>query len=286
MFATRPKSHGPDGATESYLFCMSHIHIHNELASLKVDYWIQPVVDSSRYFALRITNNDSDSASSSANNNTNTKRREAWIGIGFRERNDAMNLKMSLQEYVHAMEKERTIWSLQQHQTAASLQSSTTSSSHCTYDDPSTSTDTHISLDIHDSIHSPLSLKEGQRIHVQIKGISTNTEALHNTYTNKGMLTRTLDETPNTNDNKHGKIGNTTAIKLLPPPPPPSMSPPTSLSLPSLVPKNITSLPNNHASIQSVVNSTTETFNKKPMHGTNVEEDDDDDEWNDFTSAT
>jgi hypothetical protein len=53
-------------------------------ASQPLEYWVEPVVDSSRYFALRITSHD---------------QRSAQVGMGFRERQHAFDFRAALDDH-------------------------------------------------------------------------------------------------------------------------------------------------------------------------------------------
>ena len=59
-----------------------------------IQYWLEQVVDSSRYFTLRILG---------------TQGREATIGIGFRDREQATDLRESMQHYETAMRREQEL---------------------------------------------------------------------------------------------------------------------------------------------------------------------------------
>lgn len=83
LMAERPKPGAPAGAIENYLFAQSTIHVDFTNPSHNIEHWVNPVVDSSRYFALRIEDSKSG--------------REAFIGVGFRERTDATNFRMTIE---------------------------------------------------------------------------------------------------------------------------------------------------------------------------------------------
>jgi len=106
-----------------------------------IQYYCEEVVDSSRYFCIRI--NDDKSG------------REARIGMGFRERDYASNFRMSLQDYQASLRRERKAHELQEAYAATAV------------DDPSGGN--------HDSSSSNLSLKQGEKIHVNRGGKSTIT---------------------------------------------------------------------------------------------------------------
>eukprot|EP00956_Cyclotella_meneghiniana_P021547 scaffold39334_cov67-Cyclotella_meneghiniana.AAC.11 len=92
IMAERPKANAPHGAMETYSFAQSIIHANLSKPGNQLEHWVVPVVDSSRYFALRIQD-------------PNTGR-EAFIGIGFRERLDATNFRMSMEDYVGSLKRE------------------------------------------------------------------------------------------------------------------------------------------------------------------------------------
>jgi hypothetical protein len=71
----------------------------------KIQYWIEGTIDSSRYFTLRITNSNKSSSSNTDNNNNNSNR-EAIIGFGFRNRDDAIDLREALQYYESSMRRQ------------------------------------------------------------------------------------------------------------------------------------------------------------------------------------
>lgn len=85
----KPKEGGPKGSTEPSLFAQCQISLADGKTPMK--HWVEAVVDSSRYFAVRISDG----------------KREAHIGMGFRERDDASNFKMSLLEYENSIRRER-----------------------------------------------------------------------------------------------------------------------------------------------------------------------------------
>uniref|UniRef100_A0A6V6WJJ5 NECAP PHear domain-containing protein n=1 Tax=Sundstroemia setigera TaxID=3005 RepID=A0A6V6WJJ5_9STRA len=142
LLANRPKSNGPKGATEQYLFAQAIINIKEETSNknrLTMSHWTEPVTDSSRYFVLRIIDGRS--------------KREAYIGIGFRERSDATSFRMGMDEYERSIKRE--IQLEETDLTAANNESETSQTDNVT----STSIP---------SI-SNLSLKDGEKIHINIK---------------------------------------------------------------------------------------------------------------------
>eukprot|EP00586_Coscinodiscus_wailesii_P019485 CAMPEP_0172504042 /NCGR_PEP_ID=MMETSP1066-20121228/174808_1 /TAXON_ID=671091 /ORGANISM="Coscinodiscus wailesii, Strain CCMP2513" /LENGTH=265 /DNA_ID=CAMNT_0013280035 /DNA_START=82 /DNA_END=876 /DNA_ORIENTATION=+ len=90
ILSSRPKNDGPKGATENFLFAQSKIKYDD---NPNMQHWVENVVDSSRYFVVRISDEK--------------RKREAHIGLGFRERNDATDFKMGLMEYVKMMKREK-----------------------------------------------------------------------------------------------------------------------------------------------------------------------------------
>jgi hypothetical protein len=144
LFTDRPKEDGPPGATEQHLFaqCTVLLDLTSEGLTPKLEYWVEAVVDSSRYFVMRISDKESG--------------REAHIGMGFRERNDSLNFKMSLDDYVKTMRKEALIERSHLHHDAGSKDDGSLSGG-----------DEAGSLEI---AASKLSLKEGETIHINIKG--------------------------------------------------------------------------------------------------------------------
>lgn len=139
LFTEKPKKDGPDGATEEKLFaqCKAKLDLKTEGVAPKLDYWVEAVVDSSRYFVIRIVDEQSS--------------RSAHIGMGFRERNDALNFKMSLDDYTRSMKKEAIIEKNASHAVESTEESN----------------QDHKESEIQ---ISKLSLKEGEKIHINIKG--------------------------------------------------------------------------------------------------------------------
>jgi hypothetical protein len=100
--------------------------------------FVESAVDSSRYFVVRISDE--------------TTGRHASIGMGFRERDDASNFRVALQEYERSLQRERTAEAI-----------------HMAYEGETDG----------DRKPSPLpeignlTLKEGEKIHIDIKKKST-----------------------------------------------------------------------------------------------------------------
>lgn len=95
----------------------------------ELQYYCEEVVDSSRYFCIRITDDKTG--------------REARVGIGFRDRDFASNFRMSLQDYQSSLQRERKAHELQE-----------------AYENGGA-----------DDVR--LSLKDGEKIHVNLGGKST-----------------------------------------------------------------------------------------------------------------
>eukprot|EP00549_Striatella_unipunctata_P005767 CAMPEP_0118707398 /NCGR_PEP_ID=MMETSP0800-20121206/21185_1 /TAXON_ID=210618 ORGANISM="Striatella unipunctata, Strain CCMP2910" /NCGR_SAMPLE_ID=MMETSP0800 /ASSEMBLY_ACC=CAM_ASM_000638 /LENGTH=276 /DNA_ID=CAMNT_0006610227 /DNA_START=10 /DNA_END=840 /DNA_ORIENTATION=- len=93
MMAEKPKEGGPKGAVEEHLFAQCNIELDLDDEAKGLDHWVETVADSSRYFVIRILDLKTG--------------REAQVGMGFRERADATNFRMSLQEYERALTREK-----------------------------------------------------------------------------------------------------------------------------------------------------------------------------------
>ena len=179
IMAERPKANAPPGASEAYLFAQCVIQVKSDKKSHKLEHWVEPVVDSSRYFAMRIR----DSISG----------REAFIGIGFRERNDATTFRMTLEDYVNALKREEKAQELHR-QFEQSLEQE--------------------SVEGKDGAEQPLpamsnlSLKEGEKIHINIKAGSSGSSK-------RVTPTTTKKQTP-----KKGTSSRLIGLRKPPPPPP------------------------------------------------------------------
>lgn len=159
LLADRPKPNAPPGATEEYLFAQSKITLDlssNAKDKMKMEHWIETVTDSSRYFVIRISDEK--------------RGKEAHIGMGFRERNDAMNFKMSLQEYENTMRKEGMIMDGEHNSEVGDNDSCNDSDS---LKDAKSFTETEDSTKSTVEGMSKLSLKEGEKIHINLKGSSS-----------------------------------------------------------------------------------------------------------------
>lgn len=146
IMADRPKPGAPEGATESYLFAQSEITIDVSTSpSQKLEYWVDPVTDSSRYFAVRIKDSKTG--------------REAFIGVGFRERSDSTNFRMCLDDYIDSLKREEKAEQLRRR----FEESLTTTTKIDGEDDEAVDEDAIPSLPT-----SKLSLKEGEKLHIHI----------------------------------------------------------------------------------------------------------------------
>lgn len=146
LFKDTAKLDGPVGATEEHLFAQCKICPHSMPGgtSLNMDYWVDAVVDSSRYFVLRISDEKNG--------------REAHIGIGFRERIDAINFKMSLDDYQKAMKREALFSERTQSFEGNGKPDSGSGNEKC---------ESSISKEGAGKFST---LKEGEKIHINIKG--------------------------------------------------------------------------------------------------------------------
>ena len=150
IMADRPKPGAPSGATESYIFAQSEIKIDISASrpSQKLEYWVDPVTDSSRYFAVRIKDSKTG--------------REAFIGVGFRERSDATNFRMCLDDYIDSLKREEKAEQLRRQ-----FEESLTTTNHTPKDGEDSE-----AVDEDDNMPSPppskLSLKEGEKLHINI----------------------------------------------------------------------------------------------------------------------
>ncbi|KAL7536220.1 hypothetical protein ACHAXR_006998 [Thalassiosira sp. AJA248-18] len=144
IMAERPKPGAPAGAMENYLFAQCIIQVDFSTPSHKIEHWVNPVVDSSRYFAVRIKDSNSG--------------REAFVGVGFRERPDATNFRMSIEDYINSLKREEKAAELQkQFEESLSLG-----------DQPGRKIDAAIDVEKLPLPKSSLSLKKGEKLHINI----------------------------------------------------------------------------------------------------------------------
>ena len=163
LFMTeRPKKGGPPGSTEPHLFAQSHITLDvspqqqstttttnttskTTLLPPKpgIEHWVESVVDSSRYFVIRISNEKTG--------------RTAHIGMGFRDRDCAFNFKMALQEYQNSLKKDQLA------QQQSSLRNNENYCNTTINDEKSSSLDGDgLCIEKNTSLVSKLTLKEGK----------------------------------------------------------------------------------------------------------------------------
>ena len=83
---------------DGHLFAQSKMDIHGD-TEFKLNHWLEQVVDSSRYFALKIQGAGG---------------REATIGFGFRDRDQATDLRESLQHYEKSIAREKDAESMKE----------------------------------------------------------------------------------------------------------------------------------------------------------------------------
>lgn len=79
------------GKGKSALFALTKVEIVD--TNFTIDHFVQPVGDSSRYFAVRVTDEKGG--------------REAVVGLGFREREEAADFAQCLANYNNAISRER-----------------------------------------------------------------------------------------------------------------------------------------------------------------------------------
>lgn len=144
IMAERPKPGAPEGATETYLFAQSNVAVDLSNPSHTIEHWVNLVIDSSRYFAVRIKDAKSG--------------REAFVGVGFRERTDATNFRMSIEDYINSLKREEKAALLQKQFEQSSLGSSASGENR----------------DINFEQNSSLSLKEGEKLHITMKSNRAN----------------------------------------------------------------------------------------------------------------
>ena len=166
LLTERPKKDGPPGATEPHLFAKCAIELDFADPTKKIEHWVEAVVDSSRYSVVRIGDERTG--------------REAHIGMGFRERTDAVNFKMSLQEYENALRRERRAEAMHEEYERSHPADGGGSGSGSGAADGSATPPGGDSLTPPSSAGGPsalpaiskLTLKEGEKIHVKIKGVT------------------------------------------------------------------------------------------------------------------
>lgn len=78
-----------EGGKGSTLFALCKINLN----VAEMEHYVQPVGDSSRYYAIRVTDDKGG--------------REAIIGLGFRERDESADFRQCLVNYENAIARER-----------------------------------------------------------------------------------------------------------------------------------------------------------------------------------
>mmetsp|Transcript_56430 Transcript_56430/g.168879 ORF Transcript_56430/g.168879 Transcript_56430/m.168879 type:complete len:244 (+) Transcript_56430:572-1303(+) len=143
----KPKLDGPKGATVDHLFAQARVQLSFEKPIQKMEHWVEICVDTSRYFVIRISDERTG--------------REAHIGMGFRERNDALNFKMSLQDYESALRRERKAEAIHMHyeERERALSEDAGEGEASSLESPPSPV----------ASMSKLSLKDGEKIHVNLK---------------------------------------------------------------------------------------------------------------------
>ncbi len=92
IYSTKPKQDGPPGSTTEELFAAAPVDLKNNPGKT-IENWVESVTDSSRYFVVRCEDERT--------------KRHAYIGIGFRNRESAIDFKGVLQDYVSSVNRER-----------------------------------------------------------------------------------------------------------------------------------------------------------------------------------
>jgi hypothetical protein len=80
-----------EGSGASLLFALTKVEIAD--TNFPIEHYVQPVGDSSRYFVVRVTDENGG--------------REAVIGLGFREKEEAADFAQCLANYNNAISRER-----------------------------------------------------------------------------------------------------------------------------------------------------------------------------------
>lgn len=207
------------------LFAQSNITVSE---TQKLEYFLESVVDSSRYFAVKIEDLKTS--------------RTAHIGVGFRERDDASNFRMALQDYERSMQREIQAEAM-----------------HNKYEEEEQVCEKAI-----DEVPqvSKLTLKEGQKIHLKLKGHETSETS-----------------------KKKTSVSSSGAVPLLKKPPRPAAGLGTPegncvVSLKEMEEKSPKiSLPGSEVGSECAVASEVDTIR-------DIDEDADEDEWTDFESST
>ncbi|KAL3823730.1 hypothetical protein ACHAXA_004823 [Cyclostephanos tholiformis] len=161
LMADRQRRGAPAGAMETYPFARCEIRPDVSAGGgsgdgRKLEYWVNPAVDTSRYFAVRIKDSRTG--------------REAFIGVGFRERADATNFRMCLDDYVDSLKREKKAEELRRQFEELST------TGRCSNDGGSDSADV---VEAAPPPKSSLSLKEGEKLHINIVSKRANSVNKH-----------------------------------------------------------------------------------------------------------
>lgn len=239
IHAERPKPNAvPPGATEWHLFARCEAEVNLNDPGRATEHWVDPVIDSSRYFALRISDPRTG--------------RTAFVGVGFRERMDATDFRGSLRDYENSLRRDQRAADMHK-QFEETERARTSSLGDGEIDD---GRDGSQSSPLPPAL-SKLSLKEGEKIHINIKGQNDSGDREKSATTKKSS----------------GGGG-----VLLKKPPPPGRSP--TFASTSVVPQNLPVAEEDAVADANV----DEAANDAPSEGV-VEapgDDNDDDEWGDF----
>lgn len=244
LMTEKPKPGGPKGATEPHLFAQCHIHIQFSDKPTKMEHWVEAVVDSSRYFVIRISDE--------------TTGREAHIGMGFRERSDATNFKLGLQDYENALRRERKAEAIHvAYETTHPLEEGESGSGDSAAADRGSSGPKSPV-----SAVSKLSLQDGEKIHIHLKG--------------------TPDKPRRAQQEKRDGHAVGKGGLLLRKPPPPASPAPASDRQVEISPACIKTLVAGEENGGAVVPPVLDASSTAAV----AESDVDDDEWGDFESST
>jgi len=166
----------PDDPSSMIVFAQANIDLSATEKKLTMEYFVENVVDSSRYFVVRIIDEKSG--------------REARIGFGFRDRDEATDFRESLNYYVKSIKR-------QQEAAEAALQFADQTAD--------------------GGLAAKLSLNEGEKIHINIgnKGEFKKT---------------TISKTPEGKDSHKDEGKKGTRMLLKKPPPAPALNKDVSIS--------------------------------------------------------
>ena len=175
----------PNDATTTTTTTTSSINNNNNdtTATSKVRHMVEPVVDSSRYFVVKIQSttptsgtNTTSTTTTTTNNNTNhhthNTHRTAHIGLGFRERDDASNFILALQDYEKSRHREfQANKMLQEYEKQQEQLIMAAEAEAAGRGEPTTADDSNTKSLATTPAISKLTLKEGETIHITLKGM-------------------------------------------------------------------------------------------------------------------